>query len=61
VKGWKALGNKLSENKIISIKEIVDEKKVAAAKEKAKVDAEEAEKLKAEDTIDLDLNQGKLF
>ena len=59
VKGWKAMGNKLSEYKIISVKEIEDEAKIAVAKAKA----ETAEKLKAGDVIDLDvdLGQGKLF
>lgn len=61
VKGWKALGNKLSDYKMISVKEIVDEKKVAAAKAKAKAEAVKAEKLKAGDTVDFDLGQGKLF
>lgn len=61
VKGWKALGNKLSDYKMISVKEIVDEKKVAAAKAKAKAEAVKSDKLKAGDTVDFDLGQGKLF
>jgi len=52
VKGWKALGNKLTDYKLISTKDL---KPVKPATPKKK------DKLKAGDTVDLEINQGKLF
>ncbi len=74
VKGWKALGNKLSEYKLSSIKELQSEEGSKGAKastsKKAPSEKEtspkppDSEKLRTGDTIDFDLNgkgQGKLF
>lgn len=57
VKGWKALGNKLSENKITGIKEVKADKGSSKALK---------DKLSAGDTIEFEINpkdkgQGKLF
>lgn len=57
IKGWKALGNKLSDYKVISVKEIIDKKKVAATK----AEAAKKDKLKTGDVVDFDLGQKKLF
>lgn len=75
VKGWKALGNKLMEYKVLKVTEIVEEKKAKVeaqetketpAKKKAPVKKEESEteKLHPGDSIDFDVEddgQGKLF
>ena len=66
VKGWKALGNKLSEYKLISVKEIEEENNNNATPSKPKSETTATnksakDKLKAGDTIDFDLGQGKLF
>ena len=66
VKGWKALGNKLSEYKLISVKEIEEENNNNAMPSKPKSETTATnksakDKLKAGDTIDFDLGQGKLF
>ena len=50
IKGWKALGNKVSDNKFISTKQL-----------KSKAATPTDSKLKAGDTVDFDLGQGKLF
>ncbi len=66
VKGWKALGNKLSEHKITKIKEIKEENQVETEEEKSSPPQKDT--LSAGDTIEFDLNpkdkdkgQGKLF
>jgi topoisomerase IV subunit A len=71
VKGWKALGNKLLDHKLLSVKEVKTEK--PAPKEEEKPVSEEKpkaekptppEKLHAGDSIDFDVDtkgQGKLF
>ena len=56
VKGWKALGNKLTDYKLISTNELKATQKSASSSDKKKED-----KLKAGDTVDFDLGQGKLF
>ncbi len=57
VKGWKALGNKLSDQKITGVKEIMAETKTE------KENTNEKDVLRAGDSIEFDLddNQGKLF
>ncbi len=57
VKGWKSLGNKLADNKVTGVKEVVEEKATPAA-------GSGEEKLQAGDTIEFDLEdngQAKLF
>lgn len=59
VKKWKALGNKLSDQKLTGVKEVVKEAKVKVkAKAKAEAKAEEASKkgYKAGDTIEFNFN-----
>ena len=64
VKGWKSIGNKLTESKIITVEDL---NKKAAIKKKAAVAKKAAankEKLKPGDSIDLDVDgagQSKLF
>lgn len=68
VKGWKALGNKLTEYKVTTIKEVQEddggskpEPKSGASKKTASPDSD---KLKAGDSIEFDIDdkgQGKLF
>ncbi|GAB5555088.1 MAG: DNA gyrase/topoisomerase IV subunit A [Saprospiraceae bacterium] len=53
VKGWKAIGNKLVEAKIISVKPIVVKKNQAAAKQDNKETEGDSDKLKPGDTIEL--------
>ncbi|MEN0003123.1 MAG: DNA gyrase/topoisomerase IV subunit A [Bacteroidota bacterium] len=60
VKGWRALGNKLCEQKITSVKPIKQEQPAPSKPEKANQDAS----IKTGDTIDFDLNgngQASLF
>jgi len=62
VKGWKSIGNKLTESKIITVEDLnkkaVDKKKAVAAKKTAASKA----KLKPGDSVDFDVDgQSKLF
>jgi topoisomerase-4 subunit A len=75
VKGWKAIGNKLTEYKVSSVKEVEEKKKENKTKKKSggkkKVDSADSKKkdplsgkYHAGDSIDFDLDengQGKLF
>lgn len=59
-KGWKALGNKLTDYKVSAVKEVKKEKQTP----KAKKTADQKDKLQAGDSIDFDLDdngQAKLF
>lgn len=65
VKGWKAIGNKLSDQRIMGVKEIETEgKDMAEAESENSNTTEGKEKLKAGDSIDFDVEsngQGKMF
>lgn len=58
VKGWKAIGNKLMDYKILSWEEIVSEKEVSDEKSSTE-DVQTNEKLNPGDTIDFDLDSGQ--
>lgn len=59
VKGWKAMGNRLSDQKLLDVKEIDP---VAAAPVEPAAQADERDKLHTGDTIDFEVSgQGKLF
>lgn len=65
VKGWKAIGNKLSDQRIMGVKEIETEgKDIVEAKNEGSNMTEDKGKLKAGDSIDFDVEsngQGKMF
>ncbi|MCB0584165.1 MAG: DNA gyrase/topoisomerase IV subunit A, partial [Phaeodactylibacter sp.] len=65
VKGWKAIGNKVSDQKLTGVKEVKEEPEKQPVKEQKEHKKEKAEgKLKAGDSIEFDVEnngQGKLF
>jgi len=64
VKGWRAIGNKLSEHRITSIKAEKTESKAPPKKKSDDKEASKDQKLKAGDSIDFDMEdngQGKMF
>jgi topoisomerase-4 subunit A len=61
VKGWKALGNKLSDQKLTGVKEL-ESPQTAVRSPQSKPTKEDNSKLRAGDTIDFEITgQGKLF